>query len=140
MGRKKIVISDLVFEDNEPIEEKVVRVFDPENVIKNFNKNTIEKFRKVISHKNVQIVLQDKALMSTISAFFANNLNTSNTSEKTYMHRNTLNYRLDKIKRYTGLNLRLFEHALVFKNLIIIDEIIKKMSEEPKIQRTTKPE
>ena len=138
MGRRKIVISDLVFEDNQPVYDNVVKLFDTEYVIKYFNKNNMERFRRVINHKNIQLILHDKALMNTIFAYFSNNLNTSNTSEKTFMHRNTLNYRLDKIKRYTGLNLRLFEHALLFKNLIIIDSIIKDASGEIKIRRTTK--
>ena len=47
--------------------------------------------------------------------FFENNLNVSETSRKLFVHRNTLVYRLEKIKKLTGLDLREFEDAIVFK-------------------------
>ena len=71
------------------------------------------------------MLLNDEELMSTITAFFENSLNTSVTSKATFMHRNTLNYRLDKVQKLTGLNLKIFEHAVVFRNLLVIDNIIK---------------
>lgn len=134
MGRRKIVVSDLV-SSKEPLDVKIAKTFSTENIIKNFSKSNIDKFKRVIEHKNIQMILKEKALMKTINAFFENNLNTSITSEKAFMHRNTLNYRLDKIKRYTGLNLRLFEHALLFKNLILINNIIKASEETQRIRR-----
>jgi len=62
--------------------------------------------------------------MQTVSSFFGNGLNISKTSEKTYMHRNTLNYRIDKIERFLGLNLKLFDHAVLFKNMLIVFRLI----------------
>ena len=100
-------------------------MFSPENLINCFSEKNYESYKKVIDHKNIQMILNDPELMETIYAFFENNLNTSVTSSKTFMHRNTLNYRLDKVEKLTGLNLKLFEHAIVFKNLIIINDMIK---------------
>ena len=125
MGRRKIVIANLTFDDNETIESKISRVFAPENLLC-LSREQLKNYQQIISHQNIQLVLNDKGLMATVYSFFENNLNTSITSAKTFMHRNTLNYRLEKIRKFTGLNLKLFEHAVVFKNLIIINSIIKK--------------
>lgn len=130
MGRKKLIVCNLKFDDNETIEEKILKMFSPENLINCFSESNYESYKKVISHANIQMILNDKELMNTIFAFFENNLNTSVTSAKTFMHRNTLNYRLDKVKKLTGLNLKLFEHSVVFKNLIIINDIISSFNTE----------
>jgi len=129
MGRKKLIVCNLTFDDNETIEEKILKMFSPENLINCFSETNYESYKKVIDHANIQMILNDEELMSTIFAFFENSLNTSVTSAKTFMHRNTLNYRLDKVKKLTGLNLKMFEHAVVFKNLIIINDIIKSFNE-----------
>lgn len=125
MGRKKLIVCNLSFDDGATIEEKVLSMFSPENLINCFSEKNYEQYKKVINHANIQLILNDPELMETIYTFFDNNLNTTTTSEKTFMHRNTLNYRIDKVKRLSGLNLKLFEHAIVFKNLIIINNIIK---------------
>ena len=57
----------------------------------------------------------DEETMQTIDKFFENNLNVSETSRQLFVHRNTLVYRLDKIERLTGLDLRKFDDAVVFK-------------------------
>ena len=129
MGRKKLIVCNLTFDDNETLEEKILKMFTPENLINCFSETNYESYKKVIDHANIQMILNDEELMSTIYSFFENSLNTSVTSSKTFMHRNTLNYRLDKVKKLTGLNLKLFEHAVVFKNLIIINDIIKSFNE-----------
>lgn len=128
MGRKKLTVCNLTFDENQTIEEKIIQMFSPENIISCFSEKNFEEYKNVIDHANIQMILNDSDLMKTIYAFFENNLNTSVTSAKTFMHRNTLNYRLDKVKKYTGLCLKGFEHAVVFKNLIIINEIIKSIN------------
>ena len=57
----------------------------------------------------------DDDTVVTIESFFANNLNGSETSRELYVHRNTLVYRLDKVKKNTGLDLRSFDDAVLFK-------------------------
>lgn len=57
----------------------------------------------------------DEDTLTTIDSFFANNLNGSETSRELYVHRNTLVYRLDKVKKNTGLDLRSFDDAVLFK-------------------------
>ena len=62
----------------------------------------------------------DHETLSTIQCFFENNLNVSETSRKMFVHRNTLVYRLDKIKKMTGLDLREFEDAITFKVALMV--------------------
>ena len=62
----------------------------------------------------------DQETLFTINKFFENNLNVSETSRKLFVHRNTLVYRLEKIKKLTGLDLRLFDHAIIFKVALMV--------------------
>jgi carbohydrate diacid regulator len=66
----------------------------------------------------------DDELMFTISKFFENNLNVSETSRKLFIHRNTLVYRIEKIKRLTGLDLREFEDAIVFEVALMVNKYL----------------
>ena len=66
----------------------------------------------------------DRETLMTIQAFFENNLNVSETSRKLFVHRNTLVYRLDKIKKITGLDLREFEHAITFKVALMVQKYL----------------
>ena len=62
----------------------------------------------------------DDETLQTIDKFFENNLNVSETSRQLFVHRNTLVYRLDKIERLTGLDLRKFDDAVVFKVAVLV--------------------
>jgi len=66
----------------------------------------------------------DRESLVTIQSFFENSLNVSETSRKLFVHRNTLVYRLDKIKRLTGLDLREFEQAIVFKVGLMVNKYL----------------
>lgn len=72
----------------------------------------------------------DSETLFTIHEFFDNNLNVSETSRKLFIHRNTLVYRLEKIKRLTGLDLREFDDAIVFKVALMVDKYLSSMEEE----------
>ena len=66
------------------------------------------------------IEMLDRETLSTIQCFFDNNLNVSETSRKMFVHRNTLVYRLEKIKKLTGLDLREFDNAITFKVALMV--------------------
>jgi carbohydrate diacid regulator len=66
----------------------------------------------------------DQETLFTIQKFFENNLNVSETSRKLFLHRNTLVYRLEKIKRLTGLDLRKFDDAIVFKMALMVKKYL----------------
>lgn len=71
-------------------------------------------------------IFEDEDMMNTAEEFLQNSLNVSETSRNLYMHRNTLMYRLDKIERFTGLNIRKFSDAVSFRVLTILYKLINK--------------
>ena len=66
----------------------------------------------------------DQETLFTINKFFENNLNVSETSRKLFVHRNTLVYRLEKIKKLTGLDLREFDDAIIFKVALMVKKYL----------------
>ncbi len=69
----------------------------------------------------------DEETLSTINKFFENSLNVSETSRQLYIHRNTLVYRLDKLQKSTGLDLRVFDDAITFKIALMVVKYMKYM-------------
>jgi len=69
----------------------------------------------------------DEETLVTIDKFFENNLNVSETSRQLFIHRNTLVYRLDKLQKSTGLDLRVFEDAITFKIALMVVKYMKYM-------------
>ena len=86
-----------------------------------------EMFLNEVFKKN-PIETLDEDTLETINKFFENNLNVSETSRKLYVHRNTLVYRLEKIKKLTGLDLREFDHAIVFKVAMMVKKYLDSLN------------
>ncbi len=82
-----------------------------------------ELFLKEVFKKESISVLDNETIY-TIQKFFENNLNVSETSRKLFVHRNTLVYRLDKIKKLTGLDLREFDDAIIFKVAMMVNKYL----------------
>ena len=78
--------------------------------------------------KNGSLESLDKETLMTIQCFFENNLNVSETSRKLFVHRNTLVYRLEKIRKLTGLDLREFDHAITFKVALMVKRYLNTRS------------
>lgn len=74
--------------------------------------------------KNGSLYNLDRETLMTIQCFFENNLNVSETSRKLFVHRNTLVYRLEKIRKLTGLDLREFDHAITFKVALMVKKYL----------------
>ncbi len=72
----------------------------------------------------------DDETLVTINKFFENNLNVSETSRQLYIHRNTLVYRLDKLQKSTGLDLRVFDDAITFKIALMVVQYMKYMESQ----------
>ena len=70
----------------------------------------------------------DEETLTTIDKFFENNLNVSETSRQLFIHRNTLVYRLDKLQKITGLDLRVFEDAITFKIALMVVKYMNYMN------------
>jgi len=71
----------------------------------------------------------DQETLATINKFFENSLNVSETSRQLFIHRNTLVYRLDKLQKSTGLDLRVFEDAITFKIALMVVRYMKYMEQ-----------
>lgn len=69
----------------------------------------------------------DDEMLSTINKFFENSLNVSETSRQLYIHRNTLVYRLDKLQKITGLDIRVFDDAITLKIALMVVKYMKYM-------------
>ena len=114
---------------------EVGKVFDTEKSIINYENLGIgriiyqlpttlcEMFLSEVFKKS-PIESLDQETLYTINKFFENNLNVSETSRKLFVHRNTLVYRLEKIKKLTGLDLREFDHAIVFKVALMVKKYL----------------
>ena len=72
----------------------------------------------------------DEETVTTINKFFENSLNVSETSRQLYIHRNTLVYRIDKLQRTTGLDLRVFDDAITFKIALMVGKYMKYMENQ----------
>ena len=117
----------------------VGRVFESEKSIINYESlglgriiyqlptTLCEMFLNEVFKKN-PIETLDEDTLETINKFFENNLNVSETSRKLYVHRNTLVYRLEKIKKMTGLDLREFDHAIVFKVAMMVKQYLDSLN------------
>ncbi len=115
---------------------EVGKVFDNEKTIVSYDNLGIarliyqlpttlcETFLKEV-FKLGSIETLDQETLFTIQRFFENNLNVSETSRKLFVHRNTLVYRLEKIKKITGLDLREFDHAIIFKIALMVNKYLK---------------
>lgn len=115
---------------------EVGKIFEPEKSIIRYENLGIgriiyqlpitlcEMFLSEVFKKN-PIESLDADTLDTINKFFENNLNVSETSRKLYVHRNTLVYRLEKIKKLTGLDLREFDHAIVFKVAMMVNRYLE---------------
>lgn len=115
---------------------EVGKVFDNERPIINYDNLGIARLiyqlpttlcemflREVFKRGSIESL--DQETLFTIQKFFENNLNVSETSRKLFVHRNTLVYRLEKIKKLTGLDLREFDDAIVFKVALMVNKYLE---------------
>jgi len=86
--------------------------------------NLCKIFMEEIFGENVPEELDDETLI-TIQKFFENNLNVSETSRQLFVHRNTLVYRIEKLQKATGLDIRVFDDALTFKIALMVVNYMK---------------
>lgn len=119
---------------------EVGHIFSPADSIHVFRDLLLERFlmnvpREESMHYHALLFnrktakLFNEEMLQTIEMFFRKDLNLSDTARQLYIHRNTLVYRLDKVQRMTGLDLRRFDNAVTFK---ILYELKKCGQEKPK--------
>ena len=114
---------------------EVGKVFDIEKPIMSYQNLGIGRLVYQLPTTLCEIFLQevfkkgslnslDRETLMTVQSFFENNLNVSETSRKLFVHRNTLVYRLEKIRKLTGLDLREFDHAVTFKVALMVKKYL----------------
>jgi carbohydrate diacid regulator len=79
-----------------------------------------QMFIKEVFGEQIPDILEDEEAMSTINKFFENNLNISETARQLYVHRNTLVYRLERIEKAIGLDIRTFDDAMTFRIAVMV--------------------
>lgn len=91
---------------------------------------SLNRYLNAVLDSESSEIFEDSELMTTADEFFKNSLNISETSRSMYMHRNTLIYRLDKIEKSTGLNLRHFNDAMAFRLITVLNKLVKNKNGE----------
>lgn len=97
--------------------EKKTRIVELSEITSLMTKSQKEKLFSGYDVKNLAKIFEDPAMMVTAKSFLANGMNVAKTARSMYMHRNTLLYRLNTIRRLTGLDLRDFKMAVTFEIL-----------------------
>lgn len=80
---------------------------------------------EILMDSGAKEIFGDEEMINTAEEFLENSLNVSETARKLYLHRNTLTYRLDKIERATGLNIRKFSDAVTFRLITILSRLVR---------------
>lgn len=133
IGRCKDTVYEIQESYLEAIESiEIGAIYDPESKVYMYDALLLERFLSEvpdeISRKYYKNIFNDELkkilneeMIATIEKFFENNLNLSETARQLYIHRNTLVYRLDKIQKVLGLDLRNFRDALTFKIMMMLE-------------------
>ena len=74
----------------------------------------------------------DQEILTTINTFFENNLNVSETARQLFVHRNTLVYRIEKLQKSTGLDIRTFDDAMTLKIALMVNAYMKELERRRK--------
>lgn len=81
------------------------------------------EYLRLLADKRAREIFEDPEMTDTVEEFLESNLNISETSRNLYLHRNTLMYRLDKIEKATGLDIRKFSDAVIFRLITILTKL-----------------
>lgn len=88
-------------------------------------KYKLNEYLEILMDTDAKDIFSDQEMIDTAEEFLENSLNVSETSRKLYLHRNTLTYRLDKIERSTGLNIRKFSDAVTFRLITVLSKLVR---------------
>lgn len=114
----------LVFEDKGSVH--TYREYMLVKMLEDASESKLMQYLSELMDDNSKEILEEEEMVSTAEEFLRCSLNVSETSRNLFMHRNTLLYRLDKIEKATGLNIRLFPDAVSFRVLTILYKLLGK--------------
>lgn len=92
-------------------------------MLEDLPKFKLNEYLEMLLDSNAKAIFLDEEMTNTAEEFLENSLNVSETSRKLYLHRNTLTYRLDKIEKATGLNIRKFSDAITFRLITVLTKL-----------------
>ena len=93
-------------------------------MLEDMPKHKLQEFLDILEDQEAKSMFADSEMVTTAEEFLHTSLNVSETSRNLYMHRNTLMYRLDKIERTTGLDIRKFQDAMTFRLIMILHKLL----------------
>lgn len=125
----KTLFQDNLISNVSDLKAQLISSFKSENLAKYFSHSSIDNYSKYLKSDLLVPILADRETRTLIDAMFANNLNVTLAAKATFMHRNTLMYRIEKIKTKIDLDIRVFDEACILKNIIAIYEIYINQSE-----------
>jgi len=94
-------------------------------MLEDLPKYRLGEYLEMLMDTSAKEIFEDEEMVSTAEEFLENSLNVSETSRNLYLHRNTLAYRLDKIEKNTGLNIRKFSDAVTFRLITILSKLAR---------------
>ena len=95
-------------------------------MLEDIPESKLAQYLSDLTDETFREIFENDEMLETAEEFFHSSLNVSVTSRNLYMHRNTLLYRLDKIEKATGLNIRSFSDAVSFRVLTLIHRLLGK--------------
>jgi len=104
-------------------------------LLANLDEDSLGTISNILQEENVKNFLNDQELVNMVEIFMQNNLNMIKTSKVANIHRNTLVYRIEKINKLLGLDIRKFEDAVTLEILLVLKKL-----EVKRKKRTTKKE
>ena len=115
MSTKERIEEFLKFSNNSSSKKTILTLLD--GVIDRLAFKDVLSLRNNLIDDKFKAIMEDKDLSTSIEEFFKYDLNIAETSRNSFLHRNTLLYRLNKIAHLTGLNIRNFDDAIAFRIL-----------------------
>ena len=94
-------------------------------MLEDLPKYKLNEYLEMLMDTNASEIFDDEEMVNTAEEFLENSLNVSETSRRLYLHRNTLTYRLDKIEKETGLNIRKFSDSVTFRLITILAKLVR---------------
>lgn len=95
-------------------------------ILEDLPKHKTGEYLDILYNPSAKEIFEDKELLETAEEFLENSLNISETARRLYLHRNTLSYRLEKIEKGTGLDIRKFSDAVTFRIMWALNVFLKK--------------
>lgn len=107
-----------------------------DDILINIDPGNLMEIKQVVDSPMAKKFFADEELILTVQTFFDNDLNLMQTSKQLIVHRNTLIYRLEKIKKMLGLDIRKFDDAVTLHVLLVLKrtEIKRKRHNNKKAQ------